>query len=100
MGLCKFVTLKLKIPSIAGSPNPNLVFSRRAFICNHIVKLLAVVSDGQPTLVVMELMSQGDLKNYLRKHRPDEPVSPRASSEKSSINTLPVYINVVLLIVI
>ena len=39
------------------------------------VKLLGVVSKGQPTLVVMELMAQGDLKNYLRMHRPDEEVS-------------------------
>jgi len=37
--------------------------------------LLGVVSDGQPTLVVMELMVNGDLKNYLRMHRPDEEVT-------------------------
>ena len=35
------------------------------------VKLLGVVS-SQPTWVVMELMALGDLKNYLRQHRPDE----------------------------
>ena len=35
------------------------------------VKLLGVVSQGQPTLVVMELMEKGDLKTYLRSHRPD-----------------------------
>ncbi|XP_070542081.1 insulin-like peptide receptor [Ptychodera flava] len=45
----------------------------KAFNCNHVVRLLGVVSKGQPTLVVMELMAQGDLKNWLRSHRPDEP---------------------------
>lgn len=30
------------------------------------VRLLGVVSQGQPTLVIMELMTQGDLKSYLR----------------------------------
>ncbi|GAB1600284.1 insulin-like peptide receptor isoform X2 [Argonauta hians] len=46
----------------------------KAFNCNHIVKLLgvvSVVSAGRP-LVVMELMANGDLKQFLRKHRPDE----------------------------
>lgn len=36
--------------------------------------LYGVVSQGQPTLVIMELMAQGDLKNYLRRHRPSEEV--------------------------
>ncbi|XP_067952059.1 insulin-like peptide receptor [Watersipora subatra] len=45
----------------------------KAFCCHHIVQLLGVVSQGQPALVIMELMSLGDLKNYLRMHRPDEP---------------------------
>jgi len=36
-----------------------------------VVRLLGVVSQGQPTLVVMELMVNGDLKTYLRSHRPD-----------------------------
>ena len=43
----------------------------KEFNTHHVVKLLGVVSRGQPTLVVMELMKQGDLKAYLRKHRPD-----------------------------
>lgn len=34
------------------------------------VKLLGVVTRGQPTLVIMELMVNGDLKRYLRSHRP------------------------------
>ena len=36
---------------------------------HHVVKLLGVVSRGQPPLVIMELMAKGDLKNYLRKSR-------------------------------
>ena len=43
----------------------------KAFNCNHIVKLLGVVSQGQPTLVVMELMERGDLKSFLRSRRPE-----------------------------
>ena len=46
----------------------------RAFKCHHVVMLYGVVSQGQPTLVIMELMAQGDLKNYLRRHRPSEEV--------------------------
>ena len=52
----------------------------RRFDCSHVVKLLGVVSKGQPTLVVMELMSNGDLKSYFRAHRPDENVSSSSSS--------------------
>lgn len=43
----------------------------KAFNTTHVVQLLGVVSQGQPTLVVMELMANGDLKSYLRSHRPD-----------------------------
>uniref|UniRef100_A0A6B2ED02 Tyrosine-protein kinase receptor n=1 Tax=Phlebotomus kandelakii TaxID=1109342 RepID=A0A6B2ED02_9DIPT len=43
----------------------------KAFDTHHVVRLLGVVSRGQPTLVIMELMSKGDLKGYLRSHRPD-----------------------------
>ncbi|XP_071643096.1 insulin-like receptor-like [Temnothorax longispinosus] len=43
----------------------------KAFDTHHVVRLLGVVSQGQPTLVVMELMVNGDLKTYLRSHRPD-----------------------------
>lgn len=43
----------------------------KAFDTTHVVQLLGVVSQGQPTLVVMELMANGDLKSYLRSHRPD-----------------------------
>uniref|UniRef100_A0A8C2K8M2 Tyrosine-protein kinase receptor n=1 Tax=Cyprinus carpio TaxID=7962 RepID=A0A8C2K8M2_CYPCA len=47
----------------------------KAFSCHHVVRLLGVVSKGQPTLVVMELMTHGDLKSYLRSLRPDSEVS-------------------------
>jgi insulin receptor len=46
----------------------------RAFKTNHVVRLLGVVSHGcpnQPALVIMELMVNGDLKSYLRSHRPN-----------------------------
>ncbi|KAG7198161.1 hypothetical protein KM043_005580 [Ampulex compressa] len=43
----------------------------KAFNTHHVVRLLGVVSKVQPTLVVMELMVNGDLKRYLRSHRPD-----------------------------
>lgn len=41
----------------------------------HQVCLLGVVSKGQPTLVVMELMAHGDLKSYLRSLRVDAEVA-------------------------
>lgn len=40
--------------------------------CLAQVRLLGVVSQGQPTLVIMELMTRGDLKSYLRSLRPKE----------------------------
>lgn len=39
--------------------------------CHHVVKLLGIVSKTQPIFVIMELMENGDLKNYLRSRRPD-----------------------------
>lgn len=36
---------------------------------HHVVKLLGVVSKGQPPLVIMELMEREDLKTYLRASR-------------------------------
>ena len=35
-----------------------------------------MVSKGQPTLVVMELMTHGDLKSFLRALRPDSESNP------------------------
>nr|AVT56269.1 insulin receptor 1 [Oncopeltus fasciatus] len=51
----------------------------KAFNTHHVVKLLGVVSQGQPTLVIMELMKLGDLKSYLRSHRPDSLENPSAT---------------------
>ncbi|CAL1580384.1 unnamed protein product [Knipowitschia caucasica] len=48
----------------------------KAFSCHHVVRLLGVVSKGQPSLVVMELMTHGDLKSYLRSLRPDAENNP------------------------
>ncbi|XP_068090235.1 insulin receptor isoform X2 [Hyperolius riggenbachi] len=48
----------------------------KAFSCHHVVRLLGVVSKGQPTLVIMELMGHGDLKSYLRSLRPDAENNP------------------------
>ncbi|XP_078526892.1 insulin receptor [Lissotriton helveticus] len=48
----------------------------KAFSCHHVVRLLGVVSKGQPTLVVMELMAHGDLKSYLRSLRPEAENNP------------------------
>ncbi|XP_063904887.1 insulin-like receptor isoform X2 [Zophobas morio] len=45
----------------------------------HVVKLLGIVSRGQPPLVVMELMERGDLKSYLRRCR--EPSQNLTTSE-------------------
>lgn len=40
------------------------------------VRLYGVVSQGQPAYVLMELMSQGDLKSFLLKHRPEMTTDP------------------------
>ncbi|XP_040190512.1 insulin receptor-related protein-like isoform X2 [Rana temporaria] len=44
----------------------------KGFLCHHVVRLLGVVSQGRPALVIMELMTRGDLKSYLRSMRPEE----------------------------
>lgn len=48
----------------------------KAFNCHHVVRLLGVVSQGQPALVIMELMTRGDLKSYLRSLRPESENNP------------------------
>ncbi|KAJ9594149.1 hypothetical protein L9F63_014405 [Diploptera punctata] len=40
---------------------------------HHVVRLFGVVSRGQPPLVIMELMSIGDLKSFLREARNEVP---------------------------
>ncbi|XP_061781014.2 insulin-like growth factor 1a receptor [Nerophis lumbriciformis] len=51
----------------------------KEFNCHHVVRLLGVVSQGQPTLVIMELMTRGDLKSHLRSLR----------KENSTVQVLP-----------
>ncbi|CAH2326781.1 insulin receptor-related [Pelobates cultripes] len=51
----------------------------KAFLCHHVVRLLGVVSQGQPALVIMELMTRGDLKSYLRSLRPEDENNSRGS---------------------
>ncbi|XP_078480098.1 insulin-like growth factor 1 receptor isoform X1 [Lampetra fluviatilis] len=48
----------------------------KSFNCHHVVRLLGVVSQAQPILVIMELMTRGDLKSYLRSLRPDAEKKP------------------------
>ncbi|XP_072503390.1 insulin receptor-related protein [Notamacropus eugenii] len=48
----------------------------KAFKCHHVVRLLGVVSQGQPVLVIMELMTRGDLKSHLRSLRPEAENNP------------------------
>lgn len=43
----------------------------KQFDTAFVVRLLGVVSQSQPTMVIMELMINGDLKGYLRSHRPE-----------------------------
>uniref|UniRef100_A0AC35FXE4 Receptor protein-tyrosine kinase n=1 Tax=Panagrolaimus sp. PS1159 TaxID=55785 RepID=A0AC35FXE4_9BILA len=43
----------------------------KTFNTAYIVKLYGVVSEGQPVLVVMEMMDQGNLRDYLRARRPN-----------------------------
>ena len=50
------------------------------FNTTHIVQLLGIVSKTQPYLVIMELMSNGDLKTFLRKNRSVDDVFPISKS--------------------
>ncbi|KAL4222001.1 hypothetical protein ACF0H5_018047 [Mactra antiquata] len=43
----------------------------KKFCCHHVVRLIGVASKEQPAYVLMELMPNGDLKSFLRLHRPD-----------------------------
>lgn len=53
------------------------------------VRLLGVVSQGQPALVIMELMTRGDLKSYLRSLRPEAEVRGWAGARKRDIHPVP-----------
>ncbi|XP_071744037.1 insulin receptor isoform X2 [Lepeophtheirus salmonis] len=43
----------------------------KKFDTTHVVKLLGVVSDGQPHMVILEMMEKGDLRKYLISRRPE-----------------------------
>lgn len=60
----------------------------KAFSCQHVVKLLGVVSKDQPVFVLMELMLNGDLKTYLRSHRPDNDPNDEATRPRGAPPTL------------
>lgn len=47
----------------------NEASTMKQFDTAFVVRLLGVISQSQPTFVVMELMTNGDLKTYLRSHR-------------------------------
>ncbi|CAF1052500.1 unnamed protein product [Rotaria sordida] len=53
----------------------------KQFRCYHVIQLYGICSRIRPPYVVMELMVNGDLKNYLYRHRPSElnPNSPTLS---------------------
>lgn len=53
-----------------------------------------MVSKGQPTLVVMELMTHGDLKSYLRSLRPDSEVRVVIKHDKKGVkqDAFPVFV--------
>ncbi|CAL8355601.1 unnamed protein product [Lota lota] len=57
----------------------------KEFNCHHVVRLLGVVSQGQPTLVIMELMTRGDLKSHLRSLRKENSTSQVLPSLKKMI---------------
>lgn len=61
----------------AESTSSHKLSSKNPLLLALQVRLLGVVSKGQPTLVVMELMAHGDLKSYLRSLRPEAEVSCR-----------------------
>uniref|UniRef100_A0A8C4R4F3 Tyrosine-protein kinase receptor n=1 Tax=Eptatretus burgeri TaxID=7764 RepID=A0A8C4R4F3_EPTBU len=69
----------------------------KAFSCHHVVHLRGVVSQGQPTLVVMELMTHGDLKSYLRSLRQNvNGGQDRRSNEQSESYQAPLTLQTML----
>lgn len=68
----------VKSLSDSATPRDKMEFLNEASVmkglhCEHVVRLLGVMSKGSKNpLVLMELMINGDLKSYLRKHRPDD----------------------------
>ncbi|XP_077883482.1 insulin receptor-related protein isoform X3 [Ictidomys tridecemlineatus] len=77
----KSTPVALKTVNELASPRERIEFLKeasvmKAFKCHHVVRLLGVVSQGQPTLVIMELMARGDLKSHLRSLRPEAENNP------------------------
>ncbi|XP_042888474.1 insulin-like peptide receptor [Penaeus japonicus] len=67
------VQVAVKTHSEMASTDEILQFLKEAAVmqnicCNHVVRLLGVVGDYAPVFVVMELMQEGDLKSFLKKH--------------------------------
>ncbi|RWS21104.1 insulin receptor-like protein, partial [Leptotrombidium deliense] len=60
----------------------------KAFNCHHVVKLLGVVSIGHPVYVLMEIMSNGDLRSFLRSHRADEEGNEKIGYEPPSLKEI------------
>nr|AGC25443.1 insulin-like receptor protein tyrosine kinase isoform A [Strongyloides stercoralis] len=72
----KFGPCAIKTVRESASPAEKLHFLFEAsvmkkFHTSFIVKLYGVVSEGQPVLVVMEMMEKGNLRDFLRTHRPN-----------------------------
>ncbi|GMR41936.1 hypothetical protein PMAYCL1PPCAC_12131, partial [Pristionchus mayeri] len=66
----------IKTVSEEANPSERLHFLIEASVMKQfnsafIIHLYGVVSDGQPVLVVMEMMAKGNLRDYLRSRRPD-----------------------------
>lgn len=61
----------------------------KQFDTYHVLRLLGVCSRGQPALVVMELMKNGDLKCYLRLHRNEEAGDPNELLRMEDISLQP-----------
>ncbi|CAF1027588.1 unnamed protein product [Adineta ricciae] len=55
----------------------------KQFQCYHVIQLYGICSRIRPPYVVMELMENGDLKNYLYRHRPNE-ANPNSSTLSES----------------
>ncbi|RWS06762.1 insulin receptor-like protein, partial [Leptotrombidium deliense] len=60
----------------------------KAFNCHHVVKLLGVVSIGHPVYVLMEIMSKGDLRSFLRSHRADEEGNEKIGYEPPTLKVI------------
>ncbi|GMT18666.1 hypothetical protein PFISCL1PPCAC_9963 [Pristionchus fissidentatus] len=76
--LCGTIFGECAIKTVSEDANPaeRLHFLMEASVMKQfnspfIIHLYGVVSDGQPVLVVMEMMAKGNLRDYLRSRRPD-----------------------------